>query len=216
MAIKRKSRRDWRSVRDWPGYPRRQDQYSTAQLAKILHCAVRTVYSFIDSGKLRCTRLPGSPDRRVVYADLIAFLERYPDAYGDVLVQLAWSGKVTAIDVPARWRPFVDSVPVQHYAGLTEFALANENWPALMFIGGALSPGAERQLLARYGLRCLAVRFLPEDVKAVADLPYDVVVPGDHSPSWLVEQLQLVCARRHLTTVLEQRLLRLAAAAGRA
>lgn len=50
---------------------------STGVVAKLLHVAPRTVSKWIDSGRLKGHRLPGSEHRRVHRADLDAFIKEY-------------------------------------------------------------------------------------------------------------------------------------------
>lgn len=51
--------------------------YTTGRIAKLIGVAPRTVSKWIDSGKLRGFRIPGSQDRRVTHANLEAFMAEY-------------------------------------------------------------------------------------------------------------------------------------------
>lgn len=48
--------------------------YTTGQISKICHVAPRTVSKWIDTGRIRGYRIPGSNDRRVTQSDLLDFL----------------------------------------------------------------------------------------------------------------------------------------------
>lgn len=47
---------------------------TSGEVAKVCMCAQRTVSKWIDSGRLKGYRMPGSNDRRVTAADLVSFL----------------------------------------------------------------------------------------------------------------------------------------------
>lgn len=51
--------------------------FTTGEIARICTVAPRTVSTWVDSGRLKGYRLPGSLDRRVPRSDLIAFLKDY-------------------------------------------------------------------------------------------------------------------------------------------
>jgi two-component system, OmpR family, response regulator RpaA len=51
--------------------------FTTGMIAKLCGVAPRTVSKWIDSGRLKGRRLPGSMDRRVGRAELDAFLARH-------------------------------------------------------------------------------------------------------------------------------------------
>lgn len=57
--------------------PRRKvlgrDLFTTGQTAGVCSVAPRTVAKWCDSGRLKCHRIPGSDDRRITRADLVAF-----------------------------------------------------------------------------------------------------------------------------------------------
>ncbi len=53
------------------------DVFTTGQVAYVCRTSPRTVSKWIDQKLLRGVRLPGSQDRRVDRADLIAFLDRH-------------------------------------------------------------------------------------------------------------------------------------------
>lgn len=63
----------------------RRSVYTTGQVAKICVVAPRTVSKWIDSGRLKGYRVPGSQDRRVPHAMLVKFLKEYgmpiPDGF---------------------------------------------------------------------------------------------------------------------------------------
>lgn len=48
---------------------------TTGQIAKFCNVAPKTVSNWCDSGRLKCYRIPGSRDRRVLGPDFVAFLE---------------------------------------------------------------------------------------------------------------------------------------------
>ena len=50
---------------------------TTGEVAKICHVAPRTVSKWFDTGKLRGYRIPGSRDRRIPLAQLVAFMRAY-------------------------------------------------------------------------------------------------------------------------------------------
>jgi excisionase family DNA binding protein len=50
---------------------------TTGEVAKICHVAPRTVSKWFDSGKLRGYRIPGSRDRRIPLAQLVAFMRAH-------------------------------------------------------------------------------------------------------------------------------------------
>jgi excisionase family DNA binding protein len=50
---------------------------TTGEVARICHVAPRTVSKWFDSGKLRGWRVPGSRDRRIPVAQLIAFMRAH-------------------------------------------------------------------------------------------------------------------------------------------
>lgn len=50
---------------------------STYRIARMTGFAPRTVTKWCDTGKLKCFRLPPGNHRRILPADLIAFLEGY-------------------------------------------------------------------------------------------------------------------------------------------
>lgn len=51
--------------------------YTTGQVAKVCKVAPRTVSKWFDSGKLKGYRIPGSQDRRIPAANLLAFLQQH-------------------------------------------------------------------------------------------------------------------------------------------
>jgi hypothetical protein len=51
--------------------------FTTGTIGRLCRVATRTVTKWADKGLLKCHRIPGSRDRRVDRADLIAFLVRY-------------------------------------------------------------------------------------------------------------------------------------------
>lgn len=51
-----------------------QDVYTTGKVARLCEVAPRTVSKWVDSGLLKGWRIPGSFDRRINHADLVAFL----------------------------------------------------------------------------------------------------------------------------------------------
>ncbi len=51
--------------------------FSTGQVARVCRVAPRTVSKWIDSGRLKGYRIPGSNDRRVPRANLIKFLKEH-------------------------------------------------------------------------------------------------------------------------------------------
>jgi len=55
----------------------RKDVLTTGQVARICRVAPRTVSKWVDSGKLRGYRIPGSRDRRVPMEQLVAFLRAH-------------------------------------------------------------------------------------------------------------------------------------------
>lgn len=54
-----------------------RDVFTTGQVARICGCASRTATKWIDAGKLKARRLPGSPDRRVDREVLLAFAREH-------------------------------------------------------------------------------------------------------------------------------------------
>lgn len=63
----------------------RKAVYTTGEVAKICSVAPRTATKWIDSGRLKGYRVPGSLDRRVPHAMLVAFLKEHgmpiPDGF---------------------------------------------------------------------------------------------------------------------------------------
>lgn len=51
--------------------------FTTGQVARICGTSARTVSKWVDSGRLKGHRLPGSEDRRVYESDVVAFLEAH-------------------------------------------------------------------------------------------------------------------------------------------
>lgn len=51
--------------------------FTTGGVARLCRVAPRTVSNWVDSGRLKGYRIPGSRDRRVPLADLLTFLRRY-------------------------------------------------------------------------------------------------------------------------------------------
>lgn len=51
--------------------------FTTGQVAKMCRVAPRTVSKWVDSGRLKGFRLPGSQDRRIFTADVVAFLREH-------------------------------------------------------------------------------------------------------------------------------------------
>lgn len=51
--------------------------YTTGQVAGMCEVAPRTVTKWVDTGLLKGYRLPGSKDRRIPHAILVAFLEHH-------------------------------------------------------------------------------------------------------------------------------------------
>jgi excisionase family DNA binding protein len=49
--------------------------YTTSMIAKICKVSAKTVCNWIDKGKLKGYRLPGSQDRRATHEDLAAFIQ---------------------------------------------------------------------------------------------------------------------------------------------
>lgn len=54
-----------------------KDVLTTGEVAKICNVAARTVSKWIDSGRLEGYRIPGSKDRRVPVANLMAFMKKH-------------------------------------------------------------------------------------------------------------------------------------------
>jgi excisionase family DNA binding protein len=50
---------------------------TTGQVAKLCDVAPRTVSKWVDSGKLKGYRIPGSNDRRIIKGDLVTFMRQY-------------------------------------------------------------------------------------------------------------------------------------------
>lgn len=57
--------------------PERHQVYTTGDIARLCHVTKRTVIKWIDQGRLRGFRIPGSTHRRVAAADLAAFLKKH-------------------------------------------------------------------------------------------------------------------------------------------
>ena len=58
--------------------------FTTGQVAKICKAAPRTVSKWVDSGRLRGYRLPGSQDRRIPRENLIRFLKEHGMPLGEL------------------------------------------------------------------------------------------------------------------------------------
>ena len=54
-----------------------KDVLTTGDVARLCHVAPRTVTKWVDTGVLRGYRIPGSRDRRVPLANLLAFMQAY-------------------------------------------------------------------------------------------------------------------------------------------
>ena len=54
-----------------------KDVLPAGEVAKICNVAARTVSKWIDSGRLEGYRIPGSKDRRVPVANLLAFMKKH-------------------------------------------------------------------------------------------------------------------------------------------
>jgi excisionase family DNA binding protein len=54
-----------------------KDVLTTGEVAKICNVASRTVSKWFDSGQLRGYRIPGSKDRRIPLANLLAFMKQH-------------------------------------------------------------------------------------------------------------------------------------------
>jgi two-component system, OmpR family, response regulator RpaA len=54
-----------------------RETFTTGQVAKMIHVHTRTVAKWMDQGKLRGYRMPGSQARRVPREALLAFLNEY-------------------------------------------------------------------------------------------------------------------------------------------
>ena len=59
------------------GVTNQKEVLTTGEVAKICHVAPRTVSKWFDSGKLRGYRIPGSRDRRIPLAQLVAFMRAH-------------------------------------------------------------------------------------------------------------------------------------------
>jgi len=51
--------------------------FTAAEVARICNVAPRTVNKWFDAGRLRGYRIPGTMDRRIPFADLLAFLTEH-------------------------------------------------------------------------------------------------------------------------------------------
>ena len=60
----------------WPPPPD-QEVFTTGEVARICNVTIRTVIRWIDSGRLKGYRIPGSRDRRVTRRELVRFLRRH-------------------------------------------------------------------------------------------------------------------------------------------
>ena len=54
-----------------------KDVLTTGEVAKICNVASRTVSKWFDSGQLKGYRIPGSKDRRIPVANLLAFMREH-------------------------------------------------------------------------------------------------------------------------------------------
>lgn len=61
-----------------------KDVFTTGQVARLCHVGARTAAKWIDSGRLKGYRLPLSRDRRVLRAELIAFMKRHEMPLGEL------------------------------------------------------------------------------------------------------------------------------------
>lgn len=50
--------------------------FTTGQVAKYTEASPRTVCKWVDTGRLKGNRLPGSQDRRIHVEDLVSFMTR--------------------------------------------------------------------------------------------------------------------------------------------
>lgn len=63
-------------MREQP-FPNDKDVLTTGEVAKICNVASRTVSKWFDSGQLKGYRIPGSKDRRIPVANLLAFMRKH-------------------------------------------------------------------------------------------------------------------------------------------
>lgn len=71
--------------------------FTTGQVAKICSVATRTVTKWIDSGRMKGHRLPGSQDRRIPRESLIEFLDEHNIKYDPIAVGLDTSTRVLVL-----------------------------------------------------------------------------------------------------------------------
>jgi excisionase family DNA binding protein len=88
-----------------------KDVLTTGEVAQICHVAPRTVSKWVDTGKLRGYRIPGSRDRRVPRSHLLAFMRAHGmPFYADCGEALT---RVLLVD-PQVQRDLVDALNASH------------------------------------------------------------------------------------------------------
>lgn len=150
--------------------------FTTGKIAKLYRVAPRTVSKWFDSGRLKGYRIPGSTDRRVSEANLVAFAKEYglpldglydPETARDLVLSI---GDVFLPDYIGQ----KDGLIVQHEADAFAAGKAIRD-PALKAV---LISGLPRDTVAAI---CRAIRGDAE----LADLPVLIVCAEDDDPtSW--------------------------------
>lgn len=79
------------------------DVLTTGAAAKICKVSPRTVTKWFDAGRLKGYRIPGSSDRRIPAASLVAFLREHGMPVPATLNKLRLAYGVLASEVPAGW-----------------------------------------------------------------------------------------------------------------
>jgi excisionase family DNA binding protein len=61
-------------IQDYPKTIARKEQYTSGDVAILLGISHRTATKLIDRGAINSFKLPGSSERRILHAELMAFL----------------------------------------------------------------------------------------------------------------------------------------------
>jgi hypothetical protein len=78
--------------------------FTTGQVAKICKVAPRTVAKWFDTGRLKGYRIPGHPDRRILRADLISFLNEHGMPLGELEGESATAAEASPELEASHWR----------------------------------------------------------------------------------------------------------------
>ncbi|MBY0515107.1 MAG: hypothetical protein K2P78_14535 [Gemmataceae bacterium] len=149
-----------------------RDILTSGQIAKVCGVAPRTVTKWIDAGRVRGHRLPGSGDRRVYAADLLAFLReagmRVPPWLEQPLRVAAGVSLADLAGLGDGWR-LADQVGVgEMLSQPITHAVVGDEW------GVNVSLSIARRLLARHPHARVAVVVSEDAPKVLPDTPCQV------------------------------------------